>query len=213
MSLIDEGGERRVRMANLAFAGSHSVNGVAALHTQLMKETVFADLHALYPDRINNKTNGVTPRRWLHQCNPGLTHLVLDAIGGGFLDDAEKLSDLNAFADDSAFGERFFAVKRANKIALAEYIRRTQRIQIDPDALFDVQIKRIHEYKRQFLNLIETVSSLRPDPLRTRNGTGRPALRSSPVRRRPAITTPNWSSSWPTTSPGASTATPPSGAS
>jgi starch phosphorylase len=158
VSLIDEGGERRVRMANLAFAGSHSVNGVAALHTQLMKETVFAELHALYPDRINNKTNGVTPRRWLHQCNPGLTRLLLDAIGAGFLDDAEKLADLNAFADDAAFGERFFAVKRANKVALAEYIRRTQRIRIDPDALFDVQIKRIHEYKRQLLNIVETVS-------------------------------------------------------
>ena len=158
VSLIDEGGERRVRMANLAFAGSHSVNGVAALHTQLMKQTVFADLHALYPERINNKTNGVTPRRWLHQCNPGLTRLLLDAIGAGFLDDAEKLADLNAFADDAAFGERFFAVKRANKIALAEYIRRTQKIRIDPDALFDVQIKRIHEYKRQLLNIIETVS-------------------------------------------------------
>ena len=158
VSLIDEGGERRVRMANLAFAGSHSVNGVAALHTQLMKRTVFAELHALYPERINNKTNGVTPRRWLQQCNPGLTRLLLDAIGGGFLDDAEKLSDLDAFADDAAFGERFFAVKRANKIALAEYIRRTQRIRIDPDALFDVQIKRIHEYKRQLLNIVETVS-------------------------------------------------------
>ena len=158
VSLIDEGGERRVRMANLAFVGSHSVNGVAALHTQLMKQTVFADLHALYPDRINNKTNGVTPRRWLQQCNPGLTRLLLDAIGAGFLDDAEKLADLDAFADDAAFGERFFAVKRANKIALAEYIRRTQKIRIDPDALFDVQIKRIHEYKRQLLNIIETVS-------------------------------------------------------
>jgi starch phosphorylase len=158
VSLIDEGGERRVRMANLAFAGSHSVNGVAALHTQLMKETVFADLHALYPERINNKTNGVTPRRWLHQCNPGLTRLLLDAVGTGFLDDAEKLADLNAFADDPAFGERFFEVKRANKVALAEHIRRTQRIRVDPDALFDVQIKRIHEYKRQLLNIVETVS-------------------------------------------------------
>jgi starch phosphorylase len=158
VSLIDEGGERRVRMANLAFAGSHSVNGVAALHTQLMKETVFADLHALYPERINNKTNGVTPRRWLQQCNPGLTRLLRDAIGAGFLDDAERLADLEAFADDAAFGERFFAVKRANKVALAEYIRRTQRIRIDPDALFDVQIKRIHEYKRQLLNIVETVS-------------------------------------------------------
>ena len=91
ISLIEEGGDRRVRMANLAFTGAHSVNGVAALHTELMKQTVFHDLHALYPDRINNKTNGVTPRRWLMQCNPGLTGVIRDAIGEGFLDDTEQL--------------------------------------------------------------------------------------------------------------------------
>lgn len=158
ISLIDEGGERRVRMANLAFAGSHSVNGVAALHTQLMKKTVFADLHRLYPTRINNKTNGITPRRWLQQCNPGLTALIRDAIGDGFLDDAERLIDLDVFADDSAFRERFWAVKRSNKVALANHIKDSMGLRIDPDALFDVQIKRIHEYKRQLLNIIETVA-------------------------------------------------------
>ncbi len=158
ISLIDEGGERRVRMANLAFAGSHSVNGVAALHTQLMKKTVFADLHTLYPTRINNKTNGITPRRWLQQCNPGLTTLIRDAIGDGFLDDAERLIDLDVFADDSAFRERFWAVKRSNKVALANHIKDSMGLRIDPDALFDVQIKRIHEYKRQLLNIIETVA-------------------------------------------------------
>ncbi len=158
ISLIDEGGERRVRMANLAFAGSHSVNGVAALHTQLMKKTVFADLHRLYPTRINNKTNGITPRRWLQQCNPGLTTLIRDAIGDGFLDDAEKLIELDVFADDSAFRERFWAVKRSNKVALANHIKDSMGLRIDPDALFDVQIKRIHEYKRQLLNIIETVA-------------------------------------------------------
>ncbi len=98
ISVIDESGERRVRMANLAFAGSHSVNGVAALHTELMKQTVFADLHKLYPGRINNKTNGVTPRRWLLECNPGLTSLIREAIGDAFMDDAEKLTDLIPFA-------------------------------------------------------------------------------------------------------------------
>ena len=103
ISLIDENGERRVRMANLAFAGSHSINGVAALHTQLMKQTVFADFHKLYPDRINNKTNGITPRRWLQQCNPGLTGLIREAIGDGFLDDAEKLTALAPMAEDAAF--------------------------------------------------------------------------------------------------------------
>jgi starch phosphorylase len=158
ISLIDEGGERRVRMANLAFTGGHSVNGVAALHTDLMKKTVFADLHKLYPDRINNKTNGVTPRRWLQQCNPGLTQVLTEAIGPAFLDDAEKLSDLNALAGDAALGEKIASVKRANKVALADHIRQTMGLRLDPDAMFDVQIKRIHEYKRQLLNLIETVA-------------------------------------------------------
>ena len=158
ISLIDENGERRVRMANLAFTGAHSVNGVAALHTELMKKTVFADLHKLYPDRINNKTNGVTPRRWLQQCNPGLTGLLTEAIGPAFLDDTDKLSDLNALAGDAVLGEKIAAVKRANKAALTDYIKQTIGIRLDPDAMFDVQIKRIHEYKRQLLNLVETVA-------------------------------------------------------
>ncbi len=158
VSLIDESGERRIRMANLAFAGSHSVNGVAALHTQLMKETVFADLHRLFPDRINNKTNGITPRRWLKECNPGLVGLVREAIGDDFLDDAQKLTALAPFAQDAGFLDKFAAVKRANKVALAAHIRESLGLAVDPDALFDVQIKRIHEYKRQLLNIIETVS-------------------------------------------------------
>lgn len=158
ISLIDEHGERRVRMANLAFVGAHSVNGVAALHTQLMKETVFADLHKLYPTRINNKTNGVTPRRWLHQANPRLTALIREAIGSDFLEDAEGLAALGALAGDAALGERVDEVKRANKVDLANLLRELIGIRLDPDALFDVQIKRIHEYKRQLLNLIETVA-------------------------------------------------------
>jgi starch phosphorylase len=158
ISIIDESGERRVRMANLAFAGAHSVNGVAALHTELMKQTVFADLHRLYPDRINNKTNGVTPRRWLLECNPALTSLIREAIGDGFMDDAEKLEALVPFATDSSFNEKVGAVKRANKEALSAHLRTHMGIRLDPSALFDVQIKRIHEYKRQLLNLIETVA-------------------------------------------------------
>ena len=158
ISIIQEDGERRVRMANLAFAGAHSVNGVAALHTELMKTTVFADLHRLYPDRINNKTNGVTPRRWLQQCNPGLTEVIREAIGDKFLDDAQELTALNALAGDAALGEKITAVKRANKARLADYIKASLGIRINPDAMFDVQIKRIHEYKRQLLNLIETVA-------------------------------------------------------
>ena len=158
ISLIDEHGGRRVRMANLAFAGAHSVNGVAALHTDLMKVTVFKDLHHLYPAKINNKTNGVTPRRWLQQCNPRLTATIREAIGDAFLDDTEKLADLNAVAGDAALGEKIGAVKRANKEALAGHLKTLTGVRVDPDALFDVQIKRIHEYKRQLLNLVETVA-------------------------------------------------------
>ncbi|WP_312945769.1 glycogen/starch/alpha-glucan phosphorylase [Agrobacterium sp.] len=158
ISLIDENGERRVRMGNLAFIGSHSVNGVSALHTELMKETVFADLHRLYPDRINNKTNGITPRRWLMQCNPGLTGLVREAIGDDFLDDAEKLKALDGFAKDSAFRDKFAEVKRLNKVRLANLVAQRMGIRVDPSAMFDIQIKRIHEYKRQLLNLIEAVA-------------------------------------------------------
>jgi starch phosphorylase len=158
ISLIDEGGDRRVRMANLAFTGAHSVNGVAALHTELMKTTVFADLHKLYPTRINNKTNGVTPRRWLQQCNPALTAVLREAIGPDFLDDAEKLSALNPLADDSPLQQRIGEVKRANKVALAAHLKELTGVRVNPDAMFDVQIKRIHEYKRQLLNLVETVA-------------------------------------------------------
>ncbi|MEP9370955.1 glycogen/starch/alpha-glucan phosphorylase [Mesorhizobium sp. KR1-2] len=158
ISLIEENGERRVRMGNLAFAGSYSVNGVSALHTELMKETVFADLHRLYPARINNKTNGITPRRWLIQCNSGLTGLIREAIGHRFLDDIEALTELEAFAGDAGFREKFGAVKRANKERLAAMVSERQGIKLDPSALFDIQIKRIHEYKRQLLNIVETVT-------------------------------------------------------
>ncbi|MBZ9791537.1 glycogen/starch/alpha-glucan phosphorylase [Rhizobium sp. 3T7] len=158
ISLIEESGERRVRMGNLAFVGAHSINGVSALHTDLMKVTVFADLHKLYPDRINNKTNGITPRRWLQQCNPGLTSLIREAIGADFLDDAEKLKPLDKFANDASFQEKFAAVKRANKVALSNLVASRMGIKLDPSAMFDIQIKRIHEYKRQLLNIIEAVA-------------------------------------------------------
>ncbi|MDR7146130.1 glycogen/starch/alpha-glucan phosphorylase [Rhizobium sp. BE258] len=158
ISLIDESGDRRVRMGNLAFVGSHSINGVSALHTDLMKVTVFADLHKLYPDRINNKTNGITPRRWLQQCNPGLTGLIREAIGDEFLDDAEKLKPLEKFATDPAFQQKFAAVKRANKVALSNLVASRMGVKLDPSAMFDIQIKRIHEYKRQLLNVIEAVA-------------------------------------------------------
>jgi glycogen phosphorylase len=158
ISLIDENGGRRLRMGQLAFVGSRSVNGVSALHTELMKKTVFADLHRLYPDRINNKTNGVTPRRWLMQCNPGLTRLITDRIGPEFKDNTEALRKLDAHADDSSFQEQFAKVKRKNKEMLGELIRERMGIVVSPDAMFDVQIKRIHEYKRQLLNIMEAVA-------------------------------------------------------
>jgi starch phosphorylase len=158
VSLIDEHGSRRVRMGQLAFVGSHSVNGVAALHTELMKETVFRDLNVLYPQRINNKTNGITPRRWLFECNPGLTRLIGERIGTAFLDDVERLADLEAHADDPGFQEQFKSVKRANKAELAQLIRDRLHVTVSPDAVFDVHVKRIHEYKRQLLNVIEAVA-------------------------------------------------------
>ena len=167
VSLIDEGGARRVRMGQLAFVGSHSVNGVSALHTELMKKTVFSDLNKLYPDRINNKTNGVTPRRWLLECNPGLTKLISDRIGPEFQDDVGLLAQLDAHADDPLFQQQFAAVKRANKLRLAEIIKDRSGYTVSPDALFDVHVKRIHEYKRQLLNVIEAVaqySAIRAHP-------------------------------------------------
>ncbi|AZO55818.1 MULTISPECIES: glycogen/starch/alpha-glucan phosphorylase [unclassified Mesorhizobium] len=158
ISLIQENGDRRVRMGNLAFVGSHSINGVSALHTELMKETVFADLHRLYPDRINNKTNGITPRRWLIQCNPGLTALAREAIGDRFMDDIEAIKGLDPLADDTAFREKFAAVKRQNKVRLANLVADRLGIRLDPSALFDIQVKRIHEYKRQLLNILEAIA-------------------------------------------------------
>ncbi|ESX17798.1 glycogen phosphorylase [Mesorhizobium sp. LSJC255A00] len=158
ISLIQENGDRRVRMGNLAFVGSHSINGVSALHTELMKETVFADLHKLYPDRINNKTNGITPRRWLIQCNPGLTALTRAAIGDRFLDDIDAIKGLEAFAGDAAFRDKFAAVKRSNKVKLANLVADRLGIKLDPSALFDIQVKRIHEYKRQLLNILEAIA-------------------------------------------------------
>jgi glycogen phosphorylase len=158
VSLIDENGERRVRMGNLAFVGSHSINGVSALHTELMKQTVFADLHAMYPDRINSKTNGITPRRWLMQCNPGLTGLLRETIGDHFLDDIDAIAAAADHATDPAFQAAFAQIKRQNKLRLAGFVRERMGMRLNPDALFDIQIKRIHEYKRQLLNIIETVA-------------------------------------------------------
>ena len=158
VSLIDEHGGRHVRMGNLAFVGSHKVNGVSALHSDLMTKTVFRELHQVFPDRICNKTNGITPRRWLMQANPELTGLLRETIGDAFLDDASRLKDLIPYADDAAFRAKFRAVKQSNKARLAQLIQDRVGVQVNPEAMFDVQVKRMHEYKRQHLNIFETIA-------------------------------------------------------
>jgi starch phosphorylase len=158
VSMIDEQQGRRVRMSHLAFLGSHRVNGVSALHTGLMRETVFRDLHNLFPDRIVNVTNGIAFRRWLHEANPRLTRLLVDTIGPRVLDDENALEKLRPLANDRAFQKRFAASRYVNKLALSDLIRRELEIRVDPAAIFDVHIKRIHEYKRQLLNILEAIA-------------------------------------------------------
>jgi starch phosphorylase len=158
LSLIDETHGRRVRMGNLAFVGSHKVNGVSALHTDLMKETVFRDLDRVLPGRILNKTNGITPRRWLIHANPALTEMLVDTVGPDVVDDIGRIDAFARCADDPSMQERFAAIKRANKEHLAHHISEVADVRLDPRAMFDVHVKRIHEYKRQLLNIVETVA-------------------------------------------------------
>jgi glycogen phosphorylase len=159
VSLIEEDQGRRVRMGNLAFLGAHSVNGVSALHSELMRKTVFRDLHGLYPTRINNKTNGVTFRRWLFQINPGLTELLVDTLGESVLDSPEiVLRGLESHAEKASMHKRYAALRQHNKAPLAALVQERLGVTLDTTALFDVQVKRIHEYKRQLLNLIHTVA-------------------------------------------------------
>jgi starch phosphorylase len=167
MSIIDEEGGRRIRMAHLAIVGSHTVNGVAALHTELMKQTIFADFHRFYPEKIVNVTNGITPRRWLYHANPMLSELISSRIGRNWIINLERLEKLEPLAEDAAFRREFLAVKKANKERLAEYIWEHVKVEVNPDSLFDVQVKRVHEYKRQLLNLLHVVTlynRLRQDP-------------------------------------------------
>ena len=167
MSLIEEGPERKVRMAYLAIVGSFSVNGVAALHTELLKSGLVNDFFLLTPAKFNNKTNGITPRRWLRACNPGLSSLIDGTIGRGWTTDLDELRGLGSHADDAAFGEQWRAVKAANKQELRRYVEATTGERIDPLSMFDVQIKRLHEYKRQLLNLLHCVAlyqQLKDDP-------------------------------------------------
>jgi starch phosphorylase len=158
LSLIDEGGERRVRMAYLAVVASHSINGVSALHSQLMKDSIFADFNKLWPERFNNKTNGVTPRRWLAQANPGLAALLDQRLGRGWRRQLDQLDGLRHALDLPGFLGAFRKIKRQNKERLAAYVLKHLAINLDPDSLFDVQVKRIHEYKRQLLNVLHVVT-------------------------------------------------------
>lgn len=161
LSIIEEGEPKMVRMAYLAVIASHTVNGVAALHTRLLKQHLFHAFEELYPNKIQNKTNGITPRRFLKVCNPGLAGLIDKTIGPGWAADLNKLKALEAHADDAAFQHAFMQVKRANKERLADIIDFHLGVEVNPDALFDVQIKRLHEYKRQHLNLLHILARYR----------------------------------------------------
>jgi starch phosphorylase len=158
VSLIDEGGERRVRMANLSIVGSHKVNGVSALHSDLLVQTIFKDFASLWPERFTNMTNGVTPRRWLAQANPGLSDLLDRTLGKSWRLDLDKLAELNKVKASPGFRDAFMTVKRHNKARLAALIERKTGVRVDPASLFDVQVKRIHEYKRQLLNVLHVVT-------------------------------------------------------
>jgi starch phosphorylase len=158
MSIIQEGPERRVRMAHLAIVGSHAVNGVAALHSAIIKQGLFRDFDAFYPDKLTNVTNGITPRRWLLQINPELSGLISSAIGQEWVCDLDRLRDLIPLADDAQFRKAFAAAKLVNKKNLARYVLRKMGMGVNPHTLFDCQFKRMHEYKRQLLNVLHVIA-------------------------------------------------------
>ena len=158
LSIIDESSGRRVRMAHLAIVGSHKVNGVAALHSDLMQKTIFADFHAFYPDKFTNVTNGVTPRRWLNQANPSLSHLISSRIGEGWKQSLDQLSQLVPHATDTDFQKEVMAIKLANKKRLVALAADRAGVDLNPNAMFDIHVKRIHEYKRQLLNVLHVVT-------------------------------------------------------
>jgi len=170
MSLVEEGARRKIRMANLAIVGSHSTNGVAAIHSKLLRAVTVKDLAELYPERFNNKTNGVTPRRWLLLANPALSNAITEAIGEGWITDLSQLGKLKALAGDPAFRDAFLHAKRDAKAKFAQWLESTSGQRIDPDSMFDCQVKRIHEYKRQLLNALRIVvlyNRLRENPNQT----------------------------------------------
>jgi glycogen phosphorylase len=167
VSLVEDGSERKIRMANLAIVGSHSTNGVAAVHSKLLRTSTVRDLAEMFPERFNNKTNGVTPRRWLHQANPALSREITQAIGDGWITDLAQLSGLRPFAEDRAFCEAFLRSKRAAKAQFSDWLRLKTGQVVNPDTIFDCHVKRIHEYKRQLLNALRIVvdyNRLRSNP-------------------------------------------------
>jgi starch phosphorylase len=164
---VEEGARRKIRMANLAIVGSHSTNGVAAIHSKLLRTVTVKDLAELYPERFNNKTNGVTPRRWLMMANPALSQAIIEAIGDGWITDLGELGKLKRLANDRAFQDAFRKAKREAKLQFARWLKVTSGQSIDPDSIFDCQVKRIHEYKRQLLNALRIVvlyNRLRENP-------------------------------------------------
>lgn len=167
MNLIEEGPDRQVRMANLAIVGTHSTNGVAAIHSKLLRTATVPDFAAMFPERFSNKTNGVTPRRWLLLANPDVARLLTEAVGEGWATDLGRLRQIVPMADDASFRDRFLAAKRAAKVRFVDWIKAREGVSLDPDSLFDTQIKRIHEYKRQLLNVLQIVvcyNRLRANP-------------------------------------------------
>ncbi len=158
ISLVEEGAARKIRMANMAIVGSHSTNGVAAIHSDLLRRTTVSDLARMYPDRFNNKTNGVTPRRWLLLSNPGLSHAITEAVGDGWITDLDQLNKLRLLAEDKSFQNTFRRARRQAKFQFADWLRWASGQTVDPDTIFDCQVKRIHEYKRQLLNVLRIVA-------------------------------------------------------
>ena len=194
MSLIQEGTDPMIRMAYLAIVGSYSVNGVAELHSSLLREGLFRDFAELWPDKFNNKTNGVTQRRWLAACNPALAKLISEKIGDGWITDLEQLRDFATSPTTPDFQSTWRDVKLANKAAAGRDIESKTRLSVDTDMLFDVQVKRIHEYKRQLLNVLHAIHLY--DRIRRGDGDDwRRARSSSAARRRRAMSWPRRSSS------------------
>jgi len=158
MSLVEEGGEKRINMAHLCIVGSHAINGVAAIHSEILKRSTFHDFYEMWPQKFQNKTNGITPRRWLRLCNPNLADVITEKIGDSWLTQLEQLRKLEQFVDDKALRLKLMKVKQENKMKLAAYIEKEYKVVVDPTSMFDMQVKRIHEYKRQLMNILHIIT-------------------------------------------------------